>query len=77
MELKDYWLTIRRRWVLVLLAFVTVLGAAALGVFAALCLSGTTALEIGINPVLALMLFVTVNDLGNFGLWKNLAGLIG
>ncbi|MGQ3277935.1 MAG: arsenic resistance protein [Shinella sp.] len=34
-------------------------GAAALGVFAALCLSGTTALEIGINPVLALMLFVT------------------
>ncbi len=28
-ELKDYWLTIRRRWVLVLLTFVIVLGGAA------------------------------------------------
>ena len=27
--------------------------------------------------LLALMLLVTFNDLGSFGLWKNLAGLIG
>jgi regulator of sigma E protease len=31
----------------------------------------------GIAAVLALMLMVTFNDLGSFGLWKNLAGLIG
>ncbi|MBY3038779.1 arsenic resistance protein [Rhizobium laguerreae] len=34
-------------------------GAAVLGVIAAFIFSGTTALEIGINPALALMLFVT------------------
>jgi regulator of sigma E protease len=27
--------------------------------------------------LLMFMLFVTFNDLGAFGLWKNLAGLIG
>ena len=31
----------------------------------------------GLAALLALMVFVTVNDLGNLGLWKNLAGLIG
>lgn len=31
----------------------------------------------GLMAILALMLFVTINDLGTFGLWKNLAGLIG
>lgn len=31
----------------------------------------------GMLAILALMLFVTFNDLGNLGLWKNLAGLIG
>ena len=31
----------------------------------------------GVAALLALMLVVTFNDLGNFGLWKNLAGLIG
>jgi len=31
----------------------------------------------GLAAILALMLIVTFNDLGNFGLWKNLAGLIG
>lgn len=31
----------------------------------------------GLAAVLALMLMVTFNDLGSFGLWKNLAGLIG
>ena len=31
----------------------------------------------GLVAILALMLFVTFNDLGNLGLWKNIAGLIG
>ncbi len=31
----------------------------------------------GLAILLALMLFVTVNDLGSFGLWDHLAGLIG
>ncbi|WP_448502129.1 RIP metalloprotease RseP [Sphingomonas sp.] len=31
----------------------------------------------GLAAVLALMVFVTVNDLGSFGLWQSLAGLIG
>ncbi|WP_066795459.1 RIP metalloprotease RseP [Sphingomonas soli] len=31
----------------------------------------------GMIAILALMLFVTLNDLGAFGVWKNLAGLIG
>jgi regulator of sigma E protease len=31
----------------------------------------------GLAAILALMLLVTFNDLGSFGLWKNLAGLIG
>ena len=31
----------------------------------------------GLVALLALMLFVTVNDLGSFGLWGRLAGLIG
>lgn len=31
----------------------------------------------GLAAVLALMLMVTFNDLGNFGLWRRLAGLIG
>ncbi|WP_374942149.1 RIP metalloprotease RseP [Sphingomonas sp.] len=31
----------------------------------------------GLAALLALMLLVTVNDLGSLGLWKNLAGLIG
>ncbi|KQU62462.1 RIP metalloprotease RseP [Sphingomonas sp. Leaf339] len=31
----------------------------------------------GLAALLALMLFVTLNDLGQFGLWRNLAGLIG
>ena len=31
----------------------------------------------GVAALLALMLVVTFNDLGSFGLWKNLAGLIG
>lgn len=31
----------------------------------------------GLIAILALMLFVTFNDLGNIGLWKNIAGLIG
>ncbi len=31
----------------------------------------------GLIALLALMLFVTMNDLGAFGVWKNLAGLIG
>ncbi|KQN93419.1 RIP metalloprotease RseP [Sphingomonas sp. Leaf231] len=31
----------------------------------------------GLVAVLALMLLVTFNDLGNFGLWRHLAGLIG
>ncbi|MCT8003062.1 RIP metalloprotease RseP [Sphingomonas sanguinis] len=31
----------------------------------------------GLIAILALMLFVTFNDLGNLGLWRNIAGLIG
>ncbi|QNA83900.1 RIP metalloprotease RseP [Sphingomonas sp. So64.6b] len=31
----------------------------------------------GLTALLALMILVTFNDLGAFGLWKNLAGLIG
>ncbi|MET4896753.1 RIP metalloprotease RseP [Sphingomonadaceae bacterium jetA1] len=31
----------------------------------------------GMIAILALMLFVTFNDLGNLGLWKNIASLIG
>lgn len=31
----------------------------------------------GLLAILALMLFVTFNDLGAFGVWKSLAGLIG
>lgn len=31
----------------------------------------------GLIAILALMLLVTMNDLGGFGLWRNLAGLIG
>ncbi|QIG80283.1 M50 family metallopeptidase [Stakelama tenebrarum] len=31
----------------------------------------------GLAAILALMLMVTVNDLGSYGVWKNLAGLIG
>jgi regulator of sigma E protease len=31
----------------------------------------------GLVAVLALMLLVTFNDLGNYGLWRHLAGLIG
>ena len=31
----------------------------------------------GLAAILALMLIVTFNDLGSFGLWKGLAGLIG
>ncbi|MEZ0243605.1 MAG: RIP metalloprotease, partial [Sphingomonas sp.] len=31
----------------------------------------------GLMAILALMLLVTFNDLGAFGLWRNLAGLIG
>lgn len=31
----------------------------------------------GLALLLGLMLFVTVNDLGSFGLWEHLAGLIG
>jgi regulator of sigma E protease len=31
----------------------------------------------GLAALLALMLLVTFNDLGSFGLWNNLAGLIG
>lgn len=31
----------------------------------------------GLVAILALMLFVTFNDLGSFGVWRNLAGLIG
>lgn len=31
----------------------------------------------GLLAILALMLLVTFNDLGSFGVWKNLAGLIG
>jgi regulator of sigma E protease len=31
----------------------------------------------GLIAILGLMLFVTFNDLGSFGLWKGLAGLIG
>ncbi len=31
----------------------------------------------GLAAILALMLVVTVNDLGSFGVWKGLAGLIG
>lgn len=31
----------------------------------------------GLMALLALMLFVTANDLGNLGVWKGLAGLIG
>lgn len=31
----------------------------------------------GLVAILALMLFVTFNDLGTFGVWRNLAGLIG
>lgn len=31
----------------------------------------------GLAAVLALMLMVTINDLGSFGLWSRLAGLIG
>lgn len=31
----------------------------------------------GLIAILALMLLVTMNDLGAFGLWRNLAGLIG
>ncbi|MHA6723018.1 M50 family metallopeptidase [Sphingomonas sp. RS2018] len=31
----------------------------------------------GLAAILTLMLFVTVNDLGTFGLWRSIAGLIG
>ncbi|UVO49260.1 RIP metalloprotease RseP [Sphingomonas sp. SUN019] len=31
----------------------------------------------GLAAILALMVLVTFNDLGNFGLWRSLAGLIG
>lgn len=31
----------------------------------------------GLIAILALMLLVTLNDLGGFGVWRNLAGLIG
>ena len=31
----------------------------------------------GLAALLALMLFVTLNDLGQFGLWRSIAGLIG
>jgi regulator of sigma E protease len=31
----------------------------------------------GLMAILALMLLVTFNDLGAFGVWRNLAGLIG
>lgn len=31
----------------------------------------------GLAAILALMILVTVNDLGSFGLWRGLAGLIG
>jgi regulator of sigma E protease len=31
----------------------------------------------GLIAILALMLLVTFNDLGSFGVWRNLAGLIG
>lgn len=31
----------------------------------------------GLMAILALMLVVTINDLGSFGVWKGLAGLIG
>ena len=31
----------------------------------------------GLAAILALMLVVTINDLGSFGVWKGLAGLIG
>ncbi len=31
----------------------------------------------GLAALLALMVLVTVNDLGSFGVWRNLAGLIG
>jgi regulator of sigma E protease len=31
----------------------------------------------GLMAILALMLVVTFNDLGAFGVWRNLAGLIG
>ena len=31
----------------------------------------------GLVAILALMLFVTFNDLGAFGVWRSLAGLIG
>ena len=31
----------------------------------------------GLAAILALMVLVTVNDLGAFGLWRGLAGLIG
>ena len=31
----------------------------------------------GLAALVALILVVTFNDLGSFGLWKNLAGLIG
>jgi regulator of sigma E protease len=31
----------------------------------------------GLLAILALMLFVTLNDLDAFGVWRNLAGLIG
>ena len=31
----------------------------------------------GLAALLALMIFVTINDLGQFGLWRGLAGLIG
>jgi regulator of sigma E protease len=31
----------------------------------------------GLAAILALMLLVTFNDLGAFGLWRGLAGLIG
>jgi regulator of sigma E protease len=31
----------------------------------------------GLVAILALMLFVTFNDLGAYGVWRSLAGLIG
>jgi regulator of sigma E protease len=31
----------------------------------------------GLAALLALMLFVTFNDLGQFGLWRGIAGLVG
>jgi regulator of sigma E protease len=35
------------------------------------------AFRTGLAALLALMIFVTLNDLGSFGLWTKLGGLIG